>query len=82
MQICLLSAGDAKESEGSHSVSDCHLHAHISKSAAKDLIDGGRVRSVTNRAVVAMVPASSITQYWYDKAVQTNDRYLGTCPKR
>ena len=57
---------------------DCSRHGHFSKSEARELINAGKVRFVSPRAVVAVssVPPSG---YWYDEVAKKDDRrYLGT----
>lgn len=78
MQMCLLNATEAEKVERGGIVPDCHLHRHISKRDAKQLIDAGQVKSVNARAVATVgPPSSSATEYWYDRAVRTDDRYFG-----
>lgn len=56
---------------------DCSRHGHFSRVEARKLIDAGNVRSVSPRAVVA-VSSAPLSGYWYDKAVEKDDRrYLG-----
>jgi len=102
MQICLLSAAEAKGVEDHGFSPDCHLHKHLSKWDARQAAADGRIRSVNHRAVFAVIadtdsPKSaeasrltsgateadtqawgSLSNYWYDDAVNWNDRYLGT----
>jgi hypothetical protein len=55
---------------------DCNHHGHFSKGEARELVDAGKVKFVSPRAVVAVssVPPPG---RWYDQAVKKDDRYLG-----
>lgn len=77
MQICQLSGGEAERMKQINFVPDCHLHEHLSKRDAEQAVADGRARFVSHRAVVAVAPRP-LCEYWYDAAVQRNDRYLGT----
>jgi hypothetical protein len=76
MQICQLSAAEAERVPDPCFVPDCHFHKHLSKSDADQAAADGKVRFVNRRAVVA-VGSVPLPWYWYDKAVQKNDRNLG-----
>jgi hypothetical protein len=57
---------------------DCNRHGHFSKSEARELIDAGKVRFASPRAVVA-VSSVPLPGYWYDEVAKKDDRrYLGT----
>ena len=77
MQICQLSKGEAKQMKYLGVLPDCHLHTHLSKRDAEQAVADGRVKVVSRRAVEVVGPRP-IAGYWYDMAVQRNDRYLGT----
>jgi len=77
VQICQLNAVEAGRVEHSDFVPDCHLHAHLSKKDAHDLVSAGKARFVSSRALTVFAPAS-LTEHWYRVAVLTDDgRYLG-----
>jgi hypothetical protein len=76
MQICQLTAAEAERVQHSGFVPDCHFHRHLSKRDADQAAADGKVRFVNRRAVVA-AGSALLPGYWYDKAVQTNDRHLG-----
>jgi hypothetical protein len=57
---------------------DCNHHGHFSKGEARELINAGKVRFVSPRAVVA-VSSGPLPGYWYDEVAKKDDRrYLGT----
>lgn len=77
MQICQLTGAQAASLEHTGFVPACHFHGHLSKSDAHKLAADGKVRFVNSRAVVA-VSSVPLSGYWYDKAVEKDDRrYLG-----
>jgi hypothetical protein len=76
MQICQLNAVEAEKVEHSSYVPDCHLHNHLSKTDARELVAAGKARFVGVRALTVI--GASLTEHWYRKAVLTDDgRYLG-----
>jgi hypothetical protein len=77
MQICQLSTVEAEKVKHFGCVPDCRLHTHISQGDAQLLSESGKVRFISRRAVVAVSPVS-LSTYWYDRAVKTEGRYLGT----
>jgi hypothetical protein len=77
MQICLVDAAEGKKIQLSGYVPDCHFHQHISERDAHQADADGKVRFVSPRAVVA-VDSFPLCGYWYDAAVNRNDRYQGT----
>ena len=76
MQICQLSKSEAEKMQHPGFVPDCHSHPHLSKRDAKQAEADGRVRFVSPRAVVPVGPPPG-SEYWYDRSVGRNDRYLG-----
>jgi hypothetical protein len=76
MKICLLPGAEAKRVEDHGFSPDCHLHEHMSQRDARQAAADGKVRFVSRRAVVP-VGSVSLAGYWYDDAVNRNDRYLG-----
>jgi hypothetical protein len=77
MQICLLCEAEVQKAQNPDFVPDCHSHDHLSKPDARQAAADGKVRFVSPRAVVVVSPVP-LTGYWYDEAVNKNDRYLGT----
>ena len=77
MQICQLSEAQAQKLQILGLAPDCHSHKHISKADAHQAAADGRVRFVSPRTVVA-VDSLSLGGYWYDAAVNRDDRYLCT----
>lgn len=77
MQICLLSAAEAQRLQDPGFVPACDSHKHLSKRDADRAVAEGNARFINHRAVVTVGPVS-LSGYWYDSAVQRNDRYLGT----
>jgi hypothetical protein len=77
MQICLLSAAEAKKVHDPVFVPDCHFHKHVSQQDAHQAAADGKVRFVSRRAVVA-VDSVTLCGYWYDDAVRKSAGYLGT----
>jgi hypothetical protein len=77
MKICLLDEAEVQKAQDPDFVPDCHSHDHLSKPDARQAAADGKVRFVSPRAVVVLSPVP-LTGYWYDEAVNKNDRYLGT----
>ncbi len=77
MQIFQLSTVEAEKVKHFGCVPDCRLHTHISQGHAELLSESGKVRFISRRVVVAVSPVS-LSTYWYDRAVKTEGRYLGT----
>ncbi len=76
MQICQLSRAEAQRAQDAGFVPDCRTHKHLSKREADQAASNGKVRFLNRRAVVA-VDSVPLSGYWYDDAVNRNDRYLG-----
>lgn len=76
MRICQLTRAEGEMVEYHDFRPDCNRHGHFSKREARELIEAGKVRFVSPRAVVAVnsVPPPG---RWYDLAVKRNDRHFG-----
>jgi hypothetical protein len=75
VQICQLSKSEFEKMQHLGFVPDCHSHAHLSKRDAEQAYADGRVKRVSRRAVVVVGPPPG-SEYWYDKTVRRNDRYV------
>jgi len=76
LQICQLTLSEAEKIQRGLVV-DCHLHSHLSRNDACQLVVNGRVRFINERAVVP-VGCAPLSDYWYDWAVLKNDRHWAT----
>jgi hypothetical protein len=76
LQICQLTSAEAEKIQRGLVV-DSHLHSHLSRNDARQLVENGRVRFINERAVVP-VGCALLSDYWYDWAVLKNDRHWAT----